>query len=81
MKCTINCYDCIPFFPFVMMMMMMMIIINIKLNYNYDKKFSQNPLSQFLKKLYYFDNFIRRRLSDHKEVTFAIKYLPMIDLM
>ena len=65
----------------VMMMMMMMITIIIKLNYNYYKKFSQNHLRKFFKKLYYFDNFIRRRLSDHKEVTFAIKYLPMLDLM
>ena len=27
-----------------------------------------------------FDNFIRRRLSDHKKITFVIKYLPMSHL-
>ena len=31
----------------------------------------------FFKKLYNFDNFIRRRLSDHKKITFAKKYLLM----
>ena len=40
-------------------------------------KISQNPLSQYFKKLYNFDNFIRRRLSDHDKITFALKYLPM----
>ena len=48
----------------------------IKVNYNYHK-ISQNPLSQLFKKLYNFDNFIRRRLSDHNKITFALKYLPM----
>ena len=56
---------------------MAIIIIIIKVNYNYHKKISQNPLRHFFKKLYYFDNFIRRRLLDYKKRTFAIKYLPM----
>ena len=55
-------------------------MIIIKVNYNYHKKISQNPLRQFFKKLYNFDNFIRRRLSDYKKRTFAIKYLPMSNL-
>ena len=53
------------------------IIIIIKVNYNNYKKISQNPLRQFFKKLCNFDNFIRRRLSDHNKITFAIKYLPV----
>ena len=48
--------------------------------YNYHKKISQNPLMQFVKKLHDFDNFIRRRMSDHDKITFAIKYLPMSHL-
>ena len=31
-------------------------------------------------KLYNFGNFIRRRMSDHNEITFAIKYLFMSHL-
>ena len=34
-------------------------------------------MREFFKKLYNFDNFIRRILSDHNKITFAIKYLPM----
>ena len=49
----------------------------IKVNYNYRKKIFKNPLRQFFKKLYKFDNFIRRGLSDHNKITFAIEYLPM----
>ena len=56
------------------------IIIIIKVNYNYHKKLSQNPLRQFFKKLYNFDNFIRKRMSDHNKITFAIKYLLMSHL-
>ena len=48
----------------------------IKVNYNYRKKISKNLLTKFFKKLYNFENFIRRGLSDHK-VTSAIEYLPM----
>ena len=55
------------------------IIIIIKVNYNYHK-ISQNPLRQFFKKLYKFDNFIRRRPSDHNTITFAIKYFLMAHL-
>ena len=47
-----------------------------KLQY-YHKKISQNPLRQFFKKLYNFDNFIRNILSDQNKITFAMKYLPM----
>ena len=58
------------------------IIIIIIVNYNYHKKICQNPdpLQQFFKQLYNFDNFIHRRLSDHNKITFAIKYLPMSHL-
>ena len=58
------------------------IIIIIIVNYNYHKKIFQNPdpLQQFFKTLYNFDNFIHRRLSDHNKITFAIKYLPMSHL-
>ena len=35
----------------------------------------------FFKKLHNFDdNFIRRRLSDHNKIVFAIKHLPMSNL-
>ena len=54
-----------------------LIIIN---HYNNHKKIFQNPLTRFFKKLYNFDDFIRRRLSDHNKITFAIKYLPMSHL-
>ena len=56
------------------------IIIIIKVNYNLHKKISQNPLRQFYKKLYNSENLIRRRLSDHSKITFAIKYLLMSHL-
>ena len=59
--------------------MMIIIIIKVICNY-YHKKVSQNPLRQFFKKLCNFDNFIRRRLSDHNKITFAIKYIPMSHL-
>ena len=56
----------------------MITIIIIKVNYNIIiKNISQNPLREFFKKLYNFDNFIPRILSDHNKITFAIKYLPM----
>ena len=60
------------------MIMIMITIIIIKVNYNIIiKNISQNPLREFFKKLYNFDNFIPRILSDHNKITFAIKYLPM----
>ena len=34
----------------------------------------------FLKRPYNFDNFKRKRLSDHNKITFPIKYLPMSHL-
>ena len=43
------------------------IIIIIKVNYNYQKKFKES----------FEVIFIRRRLSDHNKITFAIKYLHM----
>ena len=60
------------------MITIMITIIIIKVNYNIIiKNISQNPLREFFKKLYNFDNFIPRILSDHNKITFAIKYLPM----
>ena len=56
------------------------LIIIIKVNYSYHKKISQSALRQFFKKLYNFDNFIRRRLSDHNKITFGIIYLPVSQL-
>ena len=49
------------------------LIIIIEVNYNYHK-------GNFLKKLYNFDNFIRRRMSDHKKITFAIHYVLLSHL-
>ena len=46
------------------------IIIIIKVNYNYQKKFKES----------FEVIFIRRRLSDHNKIKFAIKYLPMSHL-
>ena len=34
----------------------------------------------FFKKPYNFDNVIRRRLTDHNKIIFAIQYLPMSHL-
>ena len=47
-----------------------------KVKYNYHKNLPESLVAIF-KKLYNFDNFIRRRLSDHNKIPFAIKYLPV----
>ena len=54
--------------------------IIIKVSYNYHKKNLPESFEAFFIKLYDFDNFIRRRLTDQNKITFAIKYLPMSHL-
>ena len=51
-------------------------MIIIKVNYDYHKKSPKILGGNFFKKLYNFDNFVRRRPSGHNKITFAIKYLP-----
>ena len=58
----------------------MKIIIIIKVNHNYHKNYPRILWSNFFKKLYNFENFIRRRISDHNKTLFAIKYLLMSHL-
>ena len=50
-----------------------------KVNYNYYKNYPRILWGIFLKP-YNFDNFIRRRLTDHNKIKFAIKYLLMSHL-
>ena len=48
---------------------MIIIILIIKVDYNYHKNYPRIIWGIFLQKLYNFDNFIRRRLSDLKKIT------------
>ena len=50
---------------------MIIIILIIKVDYNYHKNYPRTIWGICLEKLYNFDNFIRRRLSDHKKITFV----------
>ena len=50
---------------------MIIIILIIKVDYNYHKNYPRIIWGIFLWKLYNFDNFIRRRLSDHNKITFV----------
>ena len=56
------------------------VIIILKVNYDYHKNYLRILWGNFFQKLYNFDNFIHRRTSDHKKITFAIKYLLMSHL-
>ena len=47
------------------------IILIIKVDYNYHKNYPRIIWRIFLWKLYNFDNFTRRRLSDHNKITFV----------
>ena len=49
-------------------------------NYNYHKNYPRILWGNFFWKLYNFDNFIRRRMSDHNKITFPIKYLLTLHL-
>ena len=56
------------------------IIIMIKVNYNYHENYPRILWGNSFSKLYNFPNSIRRRMSDHSNITFAIKYLPVLHL-
>ena len=64
----------------IIIIVIIIIIIIIKVNYNYHENFPRILWCKFSKRLYNFNNFIRRRMVDHIKVTSAIKYLPMSQL-
>ena len=64
----------------IIVVVIIIIIIIIKVNYNYNENYPRILWCKFSKRLYNFNNFIRRRMVDHIKVTPAIKYLPMSQL-